>query len=233
MAGVLPSTSVPAWAPWTGVGTVLAVSLGILSSYGGHPNYHLRLNYVSQLAEAQNPRWMWFCGGLVVGGVMLTAFAWSVRRLLPNPDGLRSSQLGMVAGVFMVLVGFFPLDSIVPHFACAFVLFGSAIFAELFAARSLCRARMPVASRIVFGLFVFHLVAALGGFAYSAIVTRSMRIESPAQMLLESPAIQQMALWNDGPVINPVANLEWVFLATTMGLLLAASAHAWRSSQSR
>jgi hypothetical membrane protein len=233
MADFLLKESVPVWAPWTGAGCVLAVSFGILSSYGGHPNYHLRLNYVSQLAEAQNPRWVWFCGGLVVGGVMLTAFAWFFRKLLPNPDGLRTSRLAMIAGVFMVLVGFFPLDNIVPHFACAFVLFASAIFAELFAARSLRQARMPMASRVVFGLFVFHILAALGGFAYSAVVTRSMGIQSPAQMLLESPAFQQMELWNAGPVINPVANLEWVFLATTFGLLLAASAHAWRIRQNR
>jgi hypothetical membrane protein len=227
--------SVPAWAAGAGFASVASVTFGVVASHGGHPAYSLALHYVSQLAEAQNPRWWWFCAGLVAGGVLLTPFAWSVRKLLPNADGARASALAMVAGGSMTLVGFFPLTRIVPHFACAFVLFASAIFAELFAARSLSALarqtgcpRLRAASLVAYALFALHVAASVGGFVYSAVVTRHMPMLSAEQMLRESPVLQQVRLGESGLVINPVANLEWVFLLTSMGLISAASFRAWR-----
>lgn len=226
-------TRVPAWVPWARAGAAAAVLSGIVASHGGHPAYSLALHYVSQLAEVANPRWPLFSAGLIVGGVLLVPFAWAARRLLPNADGTRASRLGIVAGVCLALVGVFPLARIVPHFVCAFGLFASAIFAELFVARSL-RAlagedpggRTRAASLAVYALFVFHVAAAAGGFVYSAVVTRGMPVISAEQMLRDSPLHQQLRLWESGPTVNPVANLEWVFLVSSMGLLLVASARA-------
>ncbi len=227
--------TVPAWAAAAGLASVASILFGVIASHGGHPDYSVALHYVSQLAEAQNPRWWLFSAGLVARGVLLTPFAWSLRKLLPNADGARASALAMVAGGSMTLVGFFPLTRIVPHFACAFVLFASAILAELFAARSLGSLartqgspRWRAASLATYGLFAWHVAAAVGGFVYSGVVTRDMPMVSAEQMLTESPALQQLRLGETGLVINPVANLEWVFLLTSMGLIAAASVHAWR-----
>ena len=228
----------PSWAGVVGFAAVVAVLLGVALSYGGHPDYDVKLHYVSQLAEQVNPRRIVFNAGLFVGGLLFAAFAWSLPQWLPNRDGARAGKLGLVAGTFMSLVGCFPLTVLIPHFACAFVLFTSVIFAELFAARSLRdlaartrQSRLRWGSRLSYAMFTFHITAALGGFVYSGVVTRDMPIQSAEQMLVSAPALQQLRLWAHGPVLNPIANLEWVFLISSMALLLLASWHTWTQRQ--
>lgn len=211
-----------------GVSAVFVMTFCVLIAMAGYPSYRVQTHYVSELASSSNPNRHAFAAGLILGGAMITAFVRLVAVWLPrNRDARWGVGLATVSGVSMVLVGLFPLAYIVPHFLCAFVLFATAILAELYLAKAMLAmgrsggAMMRAGARALFGLFVFHVVATVFGFGFSAYVTRDMRMDSLEQMLTDTAGYQSVDL--AGMRMNPVALLEWAFLLTTMGAVVIAT----------
>lgn len=218
------STRIGAACALVGVG---AIVVGIAVSWLGYQGYAPWLRYISELARPANPLGWAFQAGLVAAGVLFVPFGIALAGLLSGPRGVTASRLVMLAGPMLSLTGLFPLTSPVPHFACAAVMFASAIFAELYVARAITvmkdGGRLLFARRWALGMFWFHVVAAIGGFTYSAVATRHMKFTSASQMLVDAPPYQQLTLGAGGLTINPVAIMEWVFLLTALILPLGAS----------
>ncbi len=225
------ATHPPAVSPRVGalcaLAAMLSIAAGIAVSWPGYPGYAPWLNYISELARPLNPSAWAFQAGLAAAGVLFVPFGVALGHLLPGRDGRTASRLVTFAGPMLSLTGLFSLARPVPHFACAAVMFASAIFAELYVARAIGRMQgnglLSFARRWALGMFWFHTTAAIGGFVYSGIATRHMQVSSASQMLLDAPPYQQLTLGAGGPTINPVAIMEWVFLLTALILPLGAS----------
>jgi len=212
-----------------GLAAVVVVLGGSFAAMATHPSYSVLRQYVSQLALRTNPGHWFFDVGLMLGGAMMAVFSRGLGPLIPGAHGRRAAWLGVVAGVFMVLVGIFPLTLPVAHFGCAFVLFTAAIFATLYAglglrhmARTAVRpGPLRAAGGGLVGLFGFMLAMTIAGFVHTAFAYRQVTSKDPAAVLKELPRHQSVSL--GGVTLNPVAMQEWVFLVLAMGLVLVGS----------
>jgi hypothetical membrane protein len=218
------------WVGLAGVGAVTSLAVGVLGSLAAAPGFSPLLRYVSELANPWlSERAEWFGGGLVAGGACLVPFALGLPRLVPGRAGRIAGGLGLVAAVGMVLTGYFPLDRTVPHFGSAAVLFAAVILAGLLSAVGLRRqaavSRRPAGARGfaigIFALFGLQLAMTLLGLVVTVRALEHVELRSSAQVLQVLPRYQVLVVL--GIPINPVAIMEWLFVALTGLLVLATS----------
>jgi hypothetical membrane protein len=217
---------------------------GVGLSYASFPGFALTLRYISELAHKTNPGRCFFALGLLLGGPLIACFALGLHRLMENRPGRLAARLFTVTGLSMPVVAIFDLDTPIPHLTAATLLFGSAVLGTAFAAAAFGRmARDPsrpdartlhLASRLVWATFGLQVTSTLSGFAFTAVIVSRMSFASTDRLLRELPKHQTISLGSDGPLLNPVAFLEWVFLGTAMLLIVLGSLHALgRAGQSR
>jgi hypothetical membrane protein len=86
--------------------------------------YSLANHFISELGEIAHSELAWaFNIGLIIGGLLLTVsllgLAVYIRGWFSYPFGL----VGLVTGLSGTLVGFFPMDNLIPHFRVAMTFF--------------------------------------------------------------------------------------------------------------
>lgn len=234
----------PRPAPWigprptglAGLAAVLALSTGVALAYASFPGYRMTLGYISELAHKANPGRVFFTIGLLVAGPLIAGFGLGLYRLMENRPGRVAARLFTVTGLSMPVVAVFDLDSPIPHFTAATLLFGSAVLGTACAASGFgrmavaasgpARRRLRVISSLAWAVFGLQVASTLSGFAFTAYLVSRMSVTSAEQLLRELPRHQTLRLGAEGPFLNPVALLEWVFVGTAMVLIVLASVHA-------
>ena len=101
-----------------GVAVILAGALVTAIPYSGYAGerYSPLNHFVSELGELAASRLaVVFDAGLVIGGTALAVFLVLVSRRLSGHYGAALAAAGVVAGLFGVLVGIFPMDTLAVH----------------------------------------------------------------------------------------------------------------------
>lgn len=219
-----------------GLAAVLVLVSGLALAYASFPGFRFTRGYVSELAHRANPGRVAFTLGLLVAGPLIAVFALGMHRLMKNRPGHLAARLFTVTGLSMPVVAVFDLDRPVPHFIAATLLFGSAVLGTAFAGSSFGhlargvhgtdRRTLRLASRLAWAVFGLQIASTLSGFAFTALLVSRMSVTSVHQLLRELPRHQTLQLGAEGPFLNPVALLEWVFLATAMTLIVLGSIYA-------
>jgi hypothetical membrane protein len=211
-----PRPILPAVAGLAGPAVVAGCALVTALAYRGTKGqpYSPFSHWISELGEeGVSELAPVFNGGVVVGGICLSALMAALASVRGGRLGRAYGRIGVTAGVAGALVGLFPMNRILPHAVVSTSFFNLAALA--IAAASIDFARRPDArfGRFQAGIGAISTAAfvAFGIVAFDAILTYGLAA-------LEPPIVREE--------VSLLTTLEWASLLAIMAWVVA-TARSW------
>ena len=168
-------------------------------------------HFVSELGEiGVSHLWIIFSIGLIIGGAFYLLFMIGLGFYIENIIAKIGMLLGSFSAIACILVGFFPMNFLVPHYLAALSFFMGAMLTILVFTLAIAIQKEPKIPKlfIILGLVVFGIYMALNTIDFSTI---GENLDMGTGGIINRPAV-----WN-------LAIIEWAaVLAVSLYLLLIA-----------